>query len=82
MTATYITLIPDIKGSPLCLHMQNDGFHWRVPWFYGVEEEFDKLREQMDEHIQNLWGLQTEMKQMSEEQKKHRGVLGKTEGRS
>ncbi|CAA7028544.1 unnamed protein product [Microthlaspi erraticum] len=69
-----------------CEAYKNDGFYWRVPWFYGVEEEFDKLREEIHEHqakqSQNLLNLETQLKQMSKELKKTAWNVCKTEGRS
>ncbi|CAA7048596.1 unnamed protein product [Microthlaspi erraticum] len=60
-----------------CKAYKNDGFHWRVPWFYSVEEEFDKLMEQIDEQNQKLSGLETQLKKMSEELRNQRGVIAK-----
>ncbi|CAA7041526.1 unnamed protein product [Microthlaspi erraticum] len=64
-----------------CSAYKNDRFHWRIPWFHGVEEEFDKLREeieeQKDKQCQKLSDLEAQVKRMSEELKKHRGMLEK-----
>ncbi|KAL0876824.1 hypothetical protein Bca101_026529 [Brassica carinata] len=31
-----------------CKNFENDGFHFRQPWVFGVQEEVEKLRDRVD----------------------------------
>uniref|UniRef100_A0A1J3CWX1 Uncharacterized protein n=1 Tax=Noccaea caerulescens TaxID=107243 RepID=A0A1J3CWX1_NOCCA len=63
-----------------CEKYKNDGFHWRIPWFGAVDEEFARLRKEVDDQAKKLRilsSLEFQVKQMRDELQNQREKMAK-----